>query len=164
MTPKVAVLLAALCALAPGRLAAQAGLVRTTVDSGTLVRMYPPTGAPVRGRLVQALDPTSAAVLFCRYPAPPCADPSDSAAIQQLPTMSLSRLEVQRGSHWGVGAALGGLVGLFLGVATEALASMDCNESNSCPVSGLITGVGVLTFGTIGAMVGGSSPKWGPAP
>ena len=150
--------------LTPADLAAQDSLVRATIDSGTLIRMHPAAGSPVRGRLIQPLRPSSTVVLFCRSPAPPCNTSSDSAAFGQVPTSSLDRLEVQRGSHWPIGAAIGGVVGLVIGGLAEALASMDCNESGSCPTGGVILGVSTVLFGAMGAFVGSGSPKWGPAP
>jgi len=164
MKPQAVVLLAGLCALTPVKLTAQDSLLRATIDSGTLIRMHPMVGSPVRGRLIQPLRPSSTVVQFCRYPAAPCTTSSDSAAYGNLPTASLGRLEVQRGSHWPIGAAIGGVVGLVIGGLAEGLASMDCNESGSCPPGGLITGISTVLFGAMGAFIGSGSTKWGPAP
>jgi hypothetical protein len=165
MTFQAAFRLAALCALTPVRLAAQDSLVHATIDSGTLVRMHPASGAPVRGRLVQPLGPSSTVVQFCRYPAPPCTNALDSSVVHSLPISSLTRLDVQRGSHWDSGAAIGGLIGGALGWFIGAFANGMCESSSGCgPPTAAYFAIGAATFGALGAFIGGGSPKWGPAP
>jgi hypothetical protein len=160
-----ALVLVLLCAVAPGGLAAQDSLVHATIDSGTLVRMHPTSGEPIRGRLVQPLGPSSVVVQFCRYPAPPCTNPLDSTVIRSLPMSSLTRLDVQRGSHWDSGAAIGGLVGGALGWLIGAFANGMCESPNGCgPPTAAYFAIGAATFGALGAFIGGGSPKWGPAP
>jgi len=157
--------LAMLCAIAPARLAAQDSLVHATIDSGTLIRMHPAVGAPVRGRLVRPLSPSSTIIQFCRYPAPPCTNPTDTAAIQQLSTSSLHRLEVQRGSQWATGAFTGGLIGAGLGLLAGLVSNGLCEDSSGCgPGTGVYMGVGAVIFGGLGAMIGSGSIEWGPAP
>ena len=156
---------AILCALAPTSLVAQDSLVHATIDSGTLIRMHPITGASIRGRLVQPLTPSSAFVQVCRYPAPPCTPKSDSLAFQRLPAASLARIDVQQGSRWTTGALIGGIFGGALGGLASAFANGMCEDPEGCgastPVYALI---GAAFFGGFGALIGSGSPKWVPAP
>jgi len=159
------VVLAMLVALVPAPLTAQDSLVHATIDSGTLVRMHPSTGASIRGRLVQPLSPSSTIIRYCRYPAPACTNPADTTAIRSLPTAGIQRLEVQRGSEWFTGALTGGLVGAGLGLLVGAFANGLCEDTSGCgPPTGVYLGVGALGFGALGAMIGSGSIKWGPAP
>jgi len=152
-------------AAVPVGLAAQDSLVHATIDSGTLVRMHPATGAPVRGRLVRPLTPSSTFVHYCRYPAPPCTNPADTTAIQQVSTTTLQRLEVQRGSQWATGALTGGLVGAGLGLLVGLASNSLCEDSSGCgPGTGVYMLSGAVLFGGLGAMIGSGSIKWGPAP
>jgi hypothetical protein len=164
MRPPAVLLLTTLLGLTPAALLAQDSLVRTTIDSGTLIRMHPVAGPTIRGRLLQPLGPSSTVVQFCRYPAPPCTAPIDSAALGQYPTASLTQIDVQRGSHWAVGAAAGGVFGLFIGGAVAAAAAIGCGESGDCPSGAVVFGIPLALFGAMGAMIGSGSPKWGPAP
>ena len=165
MRPQVGFLFVAAIALAPAMLAAQDSLVRVTIDSGTLIRMHPPTGASIRGRLVQPLGPTSTVVQVCRYPAPPCNTKSDSSAFQRIPTASLVRIDVQEGSRWATGAVIGGVVGGVLGGLTGAFVNGMCEDPDGCGAStGVYTLIGAAFFGGFGALIGSGSPKWVPAP
>lgn len=60
-------LFALLCALFPTGLAAQNRLVRATIDSGSLIRMYQHSGTPLLGRLIQPLTPATIEIHTCRY-------------------------------------------------------------------------------------------------
>ena len=146
-----ALLIAALAAVTPISLAAQDSLVHATIDSGTLVRVRLESGALVRGRLVEPLTPSSTVIRFCRYPAPVCTNPSDTITIQRFPTSSLRSVEVKRGSHWAIGALVGGLIGGGL----MAVASGSQSD---------YVAVGVVSIGVLGAVIGGGSPRWGAAP
>jgi len=146
-------------ALVPVPLAAQASFVTAPVDSGTLVRITPATGAPIRGRLLETFDPGSPALRFCHYPAPECRAPGDSIASHLV-----THLEIQRGNQLVSGAVIGGLIGGVFGVLIGSLAQSLC-DSSGCgptPVEG-----GVL-FALGGAAVGGiiatAFPRWEPAP
>src|SRR6266850_3363411 len=161
MRSRAGILLAGLCALASRGLAAQESVVRAPIDSGTLIRMHPATGAPVRGRLFQPLGPTSSLVRFCRYPAPPCTNPTDSSAIQRLPVTSIVRLEVQRGNRWEHGAAIGGLIGGVLGSLLGSLANGLCDSTSCGPSTGEYVFLGAIGVGAFGALIGSGSPKWG---
>lgn len=162
------VILALACALAPIGLVAQDGLVHATIDSGTLVRMHPATGAPFRGRLVQPLTPSSPFVQFCRNPGPACADPSDTSAVRRVPTASLVALDVQHGTKWASGALWGALIGIAAGkLVSEVVGSVCGGETGNrdCGPSGAeYAAIGAVTFGVIGALIGGGKPKWSPAP
>jgi len=151
MKLRKALLIVALGALPPPHLAAQDSLVHATIDSGALVQVRLGSGAPVRGRLVEPLTPSSTIIRFCRYPAPACTNPSDTVTIQHLPTSSLRSVEVARGSHWVIGALVGGLTG----GALMAVASGSQSD---------YIAVGVVSIGVLGAVIGGGSPRWGPAP
>ena len=165
MKHQVGFLFLAALALAPAGLAAQYSLVRVTIDSGTLIRMHPPTGAAIRGRLVQPLGPTSTLVQVCRYPAPPCNTKSDSSAFQRIPTASLVRIDVQQGSRWATGAVIGGVVGGVLGGLLGAFVNGMCEDSAGCGASTAVYAlVGAVGFGAFGTLIGSGSPKWRPAP
>ena len=155
-------------ALAPIGLAAQDSLVHATIDSGTLVRMRPATGAAFQGRLVQPLTPSSPVILFCRLPARACADPSDTSAIQRVTTASLIGLEVQRGTRWASGALWGGLIGIAAGKLVSELVGTLCpgeaGNRDCGPSSAGYTAIGAVTFGVIGGIIGSGKPKWSPAP
>jgi len=164
LTRLALLLLASLAALAPSPAAAQDALVRAAVDSGTLVRIQPVSGAAVRGRLMAPLEPSSNAVAICQRRGGRCPDPGDSTAIRRIPMASVSRLEVARGAHAGTGAAIGGAFGLGFGVlasaATDACAGSDCGG----PSAAAILGGSILVFSLIGALIGAGVPAWGPPP
>lgn len=154
-------LVTAAVALIASSAAGQDTIVRVRLDSGTLLRMTPQTGQPFEGRLLRAVPVAGSVLYTCRYPGPPCSDPSDSAAIRRTQAGSLLRLEVQRGNHAGSGALIGGGIGLVLGLAGASWARGLC-ESQAC-VSGAdaapfsVGAVGAL----IGALFGWASPRWG---
>jgi len=159
-----ALVLALLCAVAPAGLVAQDSLVHASIDSGTLVRMHPASGASVRGRLIQPLTPSSVFIQYCRYPARPCTNPTDTAAFGQVPVASIQRLEVQQGSKWATGAVYGGIFGAILGGAFGAAMNGLCDTSDcgsSVVVDAAVSG---MFFAIIGGMIGNGSPKWVPAP
>lgn len=165
MTRQANLLILVALFLAPTTLIAQDSLVRATIDSGTLIRMHRATGAPIRGRLIQPLDPTSTIVQVCRYPAPPCTTQSDTAAFQRVPTASLIRVDVQQGSRWATGGIIGGAVGALLGGLVGAFVNGMCEEPDGCGASTAVYAlVGAAGFGTFGALIGSGSPKWRPAP
>ena len=155
---------AVLGAAAPAHLAAQRPLARATVDSGTLIRMYPTTGPYLRGRLIRPLTPTTPVIDVCRYPAVPCDARSDSSAYQQVPTASLTRIEVQRGTRWETGAFIGGVIGGMLGAMAGAFANSMCDTSDGCTSIMGAALLGVTTVGAFGALIGSSQPDWAPAP
>ncbi len=156
--------LAVLCGAVPADLAAQGKLVRASVDSGTLIRMYPTTGPYLRGRLIHPLTSTTAVIEVCRYPAVPCDAKSDSSAYQQVPTASLSRVEVQRGTRWRTGAFIGGVVGAMLGMISAGLANSMCEEADGCASTMGAALIGATAAGAFGALIGSSQPAWSPAP
>jgi hypothetical protein len=165
MSSRAAVLLAVFCTLSPTGLAAQDTLVRTTIDSGTLIRMHPAAGASIRGRLTQPLGPSTTLVQFCRYPVPSCATGSDSSAYQRIPTASLVRVEVQQGSRWATGALIGGSIGGLLGGLLGAVANGMCEDANGCGTPTIVYAlIGAAGFGGFGALIGTGSPRWRPAP
>ena len=160
--------LALACALAPVGLAAQDSLVHATIDSGTLVRMHPAAGAPFQGRLVRPLTPSSPFIQFCRHPAPACVNPSDTVAIQRVPTASLIGLDVQRGTKWANGALWGALIGIAAGKLVSEIGGTLCGGetgNRDCGPSGAeYAAIGAVTFAVIGGVIGGGKPKWAPAP
>ena len=157
-------LLIALCAIAPNGLRAQNTLVRATVDSGTLIRMHPTAGSYLRGRLIRPLTPTTTEIDVCRYPAVPCDAKSDSTAYQRVPTASLARIEVQRGTRWETGAFIGGVIGGMLGAMAGAFANSMCDTSDGCTSIMGAALLGVTTVGAFGALIGSSQPDWAAAP
>ena len=157
--------LALFCFVTPVELAAQDSLIHATIDSGTLIRVHPATGASIRGRLIAPLTPTSITAQVCRYPAPPCTPASDSLAFRRIPTASLVRVDVQQGSRWGTGAIIGGVFGGVLGGLAGAWANSDCLDSGGCGApTAVFALVGAAFFGGFGALIGSGSPKWVPAP
>lgn len=161
---RAALMFAVLFPFAGTSLEAQASPVRATIDSGVLIRMHPTEGAAIRGRLVQPLGPTSVTAMYCRYPAPPCTDPADTASIHQLATRSLVRIDVENGTNWRTGGIIGAVVGALLGALAAELQS-DCDPgtcSGASPGGSIV--IGAFVVGGIGALIGSSSPRWGPAP
>lgn len=156
--------LAVLGGAVPVDLAAQEPLVRATVDSGTLIRMYPTAGPYLRGRLIRPLTPTSTVIEVCRYPAVPCDAKSDSSAYQQVPAASLTRIEVQRGTRWETGTFIGGVVGAMLGMMSAGLANSMCEEVGPCASTWGAALIGATAVGAFGALIGSSQPDWAPAP
>jgi hypothetical protein len=154
-----------LVALAVGLIASggsgQGAVVPVRIDSGTLVRMTPQIGAPFEGRLVQPVPAAGSVLITCRYPGPPCSDPTDSAAIRRIQTASLLRLEVQHGNHAGSGALLGGAIGVVFGFLGSSFArgfcdTQDClSSANTAPLRGGLLGA------AIGGLFGWASPRWG---
>jgi len=157
-------LLAGLAALAPVPAAAQDALVRAVVDSETLVRILPVSGAAARGRLMAPLAPSSEAISICAGRGARCTHPADSASVRQLQVASVSRIEVAHGTHSGIGAAIGGAFGLGFGLLASA-ATDACVESGcGGPSATAVLGGSILVFSLIGALIGGSVPAWGPPP
>ena len=156
------------CVLAPFAAAAQEGPARATLDSGTLVRMHPASGAPFRGRLVQPLTPSSALIQICRNPGPACVDPSDTSTVRRIPTAALIGLDVQRGTNSATGALWGALIGIAAGKLTSEIVGSLCGGetgNRDCGPSGAeYAAIGGVTFGIIGGIIGGGKPKWSPAP
>jgi hypothetical protein len=154
-------LLLLISGLAASGAAGQGTVGSVAIDSGTLVRLTPRAGSPFEGRLIQRFPAASTTLSMCRYPGPPCTDPSDSTAIRKAQVASLLRLEVQRGNHAGSGALLGGGIGALLGVVAGSFArglcdTADCaSGANTAPLSGAFVGA------AIGALFGWASPRWG---
>jgi hypothetical protein len=155
-------LIACMLAVAPLQPAvAQAPVIPVPMDSGTLIRMTPRAGEVFEGRLVRPVPAAGSLLYACRYPGPPCTDPGDSAAIRRVPVTSLLRIEVQRGSHAGSGALLGGAIGVVTGFLLGSLARGFCdsyrcvNGANMAPLSVGLVGAG------IGGLFGWASPRWG---
>lgn len=164
MTGRDILLLAGLIAFVPGGASAQDSLVPATLDSGTLVRVHPVSGADYRGRLLAPLAPSSDVIALCRGRGARCTDPGDSASMRQIPTASVSRIEVARGTQSATGAAVGGAFGLAFGVlagaATGACVGGDCGG----PSAEAIMAGSIVMFALIGALVGAGIPAWGPPP
>ena len=164
MPSRRSVLWAVLCALSPAGLAAQGQLVREAVDSGTLIRMHPATGASIRGRLIQPLGPSTTLVQFCRYPMPSCAVATDSSAVQRIPTAALVSVDVQQGNHWATGAVIGGSFGALLVGFAGAFANGMCEDPSGCgPPTVVYALIGAAGFGAFGALIASGSPRWKPA-
>lgn len=132
------------------------------VDSGTLIRMYTPTGR-ITGRLTTRFEKSDATLSYCRYPGPPCVTIDDSAAVRTIPTTSLLRIEVSRGSRWRRGALIGGVLGAATGAIGTAvlLGFRDCFR---CSPKTPIIVVGALSsglfWGGLGALWGSAFPNW----
>jgi hypothetical protein len=140
---------------------AQARLFTQPIDSGVLVRMHRSAGDVVIGRLMRTVTPESLAVRYCRYPGNRCTA-ADSSGLASLPLAEVDTLEVQVGS----GAASGGVIGALIGVLEIGLATMapgDCAPSCYRP-SALAAAAAIVGTGVIGAIVGSSGIRWGPAP
>jgi hypothetical protein len=140
---------------------AQGHPVPVSLDSGTLIRVQVP-GQEVIGRLVVAHRLPDTTFRFCRYPGPPCTDPGDSVAIRSLPLHAIHALDVQSGTQWKRGAAIGGFIGGVLGGLAAAYAVEMCE--GSCPSGSSATVIGVfgggLMFGGFGALWGSAFPRW----
>lgn len=157
-------LAAILCGLA-APLTAQTPTLPAAVDSGRVVRLHTPTGTLV-GRLTSPFRNTDPAVLFCRYPGPPCQSASDTTGMRSIDTASLLRLEVASGTKWRSGAVLGGVAGALLGWLAGELENGfcegTCNSRSKTMARNTLTGV--LVIGALGALWGTGFPRWEEAP
>ena len=145
--------------------AAQAPLVTQRLDSGTVVRLRLPDGVLERGRLLAPFARDSVAFSLCPWPGRPCA-PADARAMRH-PAADVLAVEVHRGSAWRVGAVLGALLGVPVGLQ---FAQWDYagDEGGGNPVTArqktrsvLRTSVGFALFG---AMIGEFIQVWDRAP
>jgi hypothetical protein len=143
-------------------LSAQGAVTSVPIDSGTLVRMTPHLGAPFEGRLLQRFPAAGATLFTCRYPGPPCSDPADSAASRRVEMSSLIHLDIQRGSHVGTGAVVGGLIGAALFTAGGSIGHSLCETADCGPSTGALTLRGAVAGIVLGALFGAASPRWGP--
>jgi hypothetical protein len=142
---------------------AQGAPVTQALDSGAVVRLIWRERPARLGRLLAALEPTSDAVTYCRYPGPACTSRSP-AGVESQPTGDLVRVEVPRGSRAGRGALIGVGVGVaVLGLGRVAFADRD----SPAPWTGerVATGITFVALSAgVGALIGRSSTRWTPAP
>jgi hypothetical protein len=148
--------------LSAHRLVGQGAVIPVPIDSGTLVRMIPLTGPPIEGRLVRRFPAVGSTLYACRYPGPPCHDPADSTAIRRVQLSSLLRVDVQRGSHLGSGAIIGGIIGAVLFDVYSSFVHAFCDAADCGPSTTTLTIRGALAGTILGMLFGGASPNWGP--
>ena len=138
---------------------AHAQSLPATLDSGTLVRMHPPTGLPTRGRLIQAATRSSELLRFCRYPAPECTAASRSEAFGEVNLASLEHLDVRVGGKWGWGAAIGAVIGFGIGSLLAEFDETYC-QRYECRSQVKMRLVPTIGFATLGALIGNGSSRW----
>ena len=142
--------------LLPVSVAAQEPLVRTTLPVGTVVRVHLDAGAQEQGKLVAPFGRDSKALRYCLYPAPRCEPHGDRYRERQA--FEVRVLELHRGTRAGLGAVLGIPVGLALGYVGAA--------ASHAPGGGegvaLVVASGAV-FAGIGALIGATMHRWGPA-
>jgi len=97
-----------------------------------VVRLRLRDGSRERGRLLTRFGPDSGTLSYCRWPALPCTLGSERHVMR--PASAVTRVEIHRGSHEKLGAAIGAVLGVPLG------------------------------FALCGAMIGLFFQRWGPAP
>jgi hypothetical protein len=155
-------LLLVMAGLSARGLVGQGAVISVPIDSGTLVRMVPLAGPPIEGRLVRRFPAVDSTLYACRYPGPPCHDPADSAAIRHVQLTSLLRVDVQRGSHAGIGAVIGGMIGAALFAAGGSLGHSLCETVDCGPSTTTLTIRGALAGTLLGLLFGAALPRWGP--
>ena len=148
--------------LSASGLVGQGTVIPVPIDSGTLVRMVPLAGPPIEGRLVQRFPAVGSTLYACRYPGPPCHDPADSAAIRRVQLASLLRVDVQRGSHLGTGAFIGGIIGAALFTAGGSIGHSLCESADCGPSTTTLTIRSALAGTLLVLLFGAASPRWGP--
>jgi len=138
-----------------------ATLPAQTIDSGALVRMHLISGDTVCGRLLARLAPTSARVVYCRYPGSPCSD-STAPGFRRQPVGSIRLLEL--GVHprpiWAY-AALGGVMGVGSAWLAQQTLGRLCDEGQCRPVPWLPLALAGIVWGVVYAS---ESVTWRPAP
>ena len=155
---------AALAALALA-VAAPAGaqaLVLIPLDSGTAVRLQIEAGPKITGRLLAPFAEDSTRFLYC----PTLRGTCDGVKFSQRTTLAanVSRVEMQTGTRATRGAFMG--AGIALGTALAACTLIDdlgCDPTNGSFFTYVALPVGFLGAG-IGALIGGTVPKWSVAP
>lgn len=130
-----------------------------SLDSGTVIRLTWGKDHPVVGRLMAPLGPDSRAVVFCRYPGPPCGMGS-GVRPQVRPAQDLVRVEVQRGSR----AARGALWGAGIAIAVLGLGQLAVPRSDTEARWTAVRVAGAVTFVALssgmGALIGRRSARW----
>jgi hypothetical protein len=145
--------------LTASSLAAQQVAVSQPLDSGTVVRLGWREGPKQVGRVLATLTPESDTVVYCRYPAPPCA-PGWASTPEVRPVRDMLSVEVQRGSRAGRGAILGAAAGFtIIGLGRWAFADAD----SPAPFTGQrVSGAAafVALAAGIGALIGRGAARW----
>jgi hypothetical protein len=149
-------------ALTAPRVLAQALPVTVPLDSGRLVRLRLTDGTVVRGRLLEPLSRESGALLFCRYPAPPCS--LDSQRAVRLHAALVTAVEVKRGTRVWRGIAIGAGIGAALGWFAGSFYNWMCDYYGCGTLVPAWVMAGAIQFGAWGALFGSQSVVWGPAP
>jgi hypothetical protein len=148
---------------AASSLAAQQVPVSQPLDSGSVVRLAWREGPKRIGRLLAPLTPESDAVVYCRYPGPPCGH-GWPANPEIRPARELVSVEVRHGDRAGRGAILGVGVGIaILGLGRWAFADAD----SPAPLTGQrATGAAIFVAlaAGIGALIGRGSARWVTVP
>lgn len=160
-TRPVAVVAVTLGVVAAAAARAQAPLLTRTLDSSTVVRAHLTRGGNVQGALVTSFGPTSSTLVYCWLKDPRCTRSQPF----RVPAGSIGRLEVQDGNKAGQGFWIGTVVaGVVLVPMTFALDGLGDGPSDTPGlfVSAVLTSA--LIGGGLGAVIGRSSPTWGPAP
>jgi hypothetical protein len=143
-------------------LAAQQVPVSQPLDSGTVVRLGWREGPKRIGRLLAPLTRESDAVVYCRYPGPPCAHgrPFDP---EVRPARELLSVELRRGDRAGRGAILG----VGVGIAILGLGRLAADADSPAPLTGQ-RATGAVAFvalaAGIGALIGRRSARWVSVP
>ena len=141
--------------------AAQAAPLADPLPAGAVVRLTWRGTAPIRARLLAPLPPTSAVVVYCRYPAPDCAGPSPRDTVQQ-PTAGLERVELRRGTQVRRGAVIGALAGAAGALVVLVGTAEQRRAGESGRAVALVIGTGLL-WGGFGALIGSGHDRWAAA-
>ena len=163
MRTRLQAMIAVSLACCPNVLCGQGPPPRMPVDSGTLIRLAPPTGPYVVGRLLRRIASRQDSAVMCRYPGPPCTSVLDPSEVRRMLLTGTTTIEVQRGNHLATGAIIGGLIGGALGAGVGGFRSL-CDAVDCGPSANTVTMIGALAGAVLGGAFGASSPSWAKVP
>jgi hypothetical protein len=145
-------------------LPAQQPLVRTTLDSGTVVRLHLNTGDAEAGRLLAPFATDSTTFRFCRFPAPPCSGPAGPRYAERL-VADVRSVDRHTGTRWKRGALVGAVIGTTWVVSLFA-SGADCfpDLAGISRVGACATSIGgfISIPALVGAIVGSGWHTWRP--
>ncbi len=144
--------------LFPGYLLAQQGRPLPPIDSGTTVRLQLLAGPRISGILIAPFAPDSALFRYCSYPAPPCH--VGGQRYMEQSAGNVVAVEVRTGTKAMPGLAIGGIVGVVVGVLGVNFAESQRESSFSTSETVGSIGLSTLIFAGLGLMIGGGMDKW----
>jgi hypothetical protein len=151
----------ALCvlAIASSALRGQAVTLPAPLDSGTRLELTPMSGTSMQGPLLKRAARGAPNLHSCLYPGPSCTAGNESPSLTSHTMASSMPVEVQRVSRTIRGGVIGAGIGFLLGSLIKNWRDYICE--GDCGQSYYRLGT-TLIGGTLGALIGGSTPTSGP--